>query len=98
MAEITWTAEAQQWLENIFEYIAEDNPQAAARTVQAIYERAQDLIEFPQMATAMPHPLGTCAFCFMSSIESPIYSRTMETSIFSVSFTARSISVATNSE
>jgi toxin ParE1/3/4 len=49
MAEIRWTAEAQQWLEDIFEYIAPDNPQAAARTVQAIYERAQDLIAFPQL-------------------------------------------------
>ena len=49
MAEITWTAEAQQWLEDIFEYIAQDNPQAAARTTQAIYERAQDLSQFPQL-------------------------------------------------
>lgn len=49
MAEITWTAEAQHWLESIFEHIAEDNPQAATRTVQAIYDRAQDLIHFPQM-------------------------------------------------
>jgi toxin ParE1/3/4 len=49
MAEIRWTAEAEQWLEDIFEYIAQDNPQAAARTVQAIYERAQDLIRFPQL-------------------------------------------------
>ena len=49
MAEIRWTAEAQQWLEDIFEYIASDNPQAAARTVQAIYERAQDLIALPQL-------------------------------------------------
>jgi plasmid stabilization system protein ParE len=49
MAEITWTAEAQQWLESIFDYIAEDNPQAATRTVQTIYDRAQDLIHFPQM-------------------------------------------------
>ena len=49
MAEIRWTAEAQRWLEDIFEYIAQDNPPAAARTVQAIYERAQDLIPFPQL-------------------------------------------------
>jgi plasmid stabilization system protein ParE len=34
MAEIVWTFEAQRWLEDIFEYIAADNPQAAARTVQ----------------------------------------------------------------
>jgi plasmid stabilization system protein ParE len=43
MAEISWTVEAQRWLEDIFEYIAADNPQAAARTVQGIYERTQDL-------------------------------------------------------
>lgn len=49
MAEITWTAEAQRWLEDIFEVIAADNPQAAARTVQGIYERAQDLVAFPEM-------------------------------------------------
>lgn len=49
MAEITWTAEAQRWLEDIFEYVAADNPHAAARTVQSIYERAQDLVAFPEM-------------------------------------------------
>jgi toxin ParE1/3/4 len=34
MAEISWTEEAQRWLTDIFEYIAADNPQAAARTVE----------------------------------------------------------------
>lgn len=32
MAEIAWTLEAQRWLEDIFEYIVADNPQAAARS------------------------------------------------------------------
>lgn len=49
MAEITWTAEAQRWLQDIFEYVAADNPQVAARTVQGIFERAQDLVSFPEM-------------------------------------------------
>jgi plasmid stabilization system protein ParE len=49
MAEISWTAEAQRWLEDIFEYIAAENPQAAARTVQGIYDRAQDLAPFPEI-------------------------------------------------
>jgi len=49
MAEITWTAEAQRWLEDIFEYIAADNPHAAAQTVNGIYERAQVLASFPEM-------------------------------------------------
>ena len=49
MAEITWTAEALRWLEDIFEYIAADNPKAAAQTVIGIYERAQVLASFPEM-------------------------------------------------
>ena len=49
MAEITWTAEAQRWLNDIFEYIAADNPQAAAETVNGIYERAQVLGKFPEI-------------------------------------------------
>jgi len=49
MAEITWTEEAQRWLEDIFEYIAADNPAAAGRTVQGIYERAQILTTFPEI-------------------------------------------------
>lgn len=49
MAEITWTEEAQRWLEDIFEFIAADNPAAAGRTVQGIYERAQVLTTFPEI-------------------------------------------------
>ena len=49
MATIAWTEEAQRWLEDIFEYIAADNPQAATWTVQGIYERAQILATFPEI-------------------------------------------------
>jgi plasmid stabilization system protein ParE len=49
MAKITWTAEAERWLEDIFEYIAADNPEAAAKTVSGIYERAQVLVNFPEI-------------------------------------------------
>jgi plasmid stabilization system protein ParE len=41
VATITWTLEAERWLQDIHEYIAADSPQAAARTVHGIYERAQ---------------------------------------------------------
>jgi plasmid stabilization system protein ParE len=51
MAEISWTDEAQRWLTDIFEYIAADNPQAAARTIQGIYDRAQDLKSFPEIGS-----------------------------------------------
>lgn len=49
MAEIRWTDEAQRWLQDIYEYIAADNPSAAARTVQGIYDRTQDLARFPEI-------------------------------------------------
>jgi toxin ParE1/3/4 len=49
MAAITWTEEAQRWLEDIFEYIAADNPDVAATTVQGIFERAQVLVTFPEI-------------------------------------------------
>ena len=49
MAEIRWTDEAQRWLQDIYEYIAADNPVAAARTIQGIYDRAQDLARFPEI-------------------------------------------------
>ena len=51
MAEISWTDEAQRWLTDIFEYIAADNPQAATRTIQGIYDRAQDLRSFPEIGS-----------------------------------------------
>ena len=41
------TDESQRWLNDILEYIAADDPQAAARTVEGIYDRAQDLRRFP---------------------------------------------------
>ena len=47
MATITWTEEAQRWLEDIFEYIAADNLDVAATTVQGIFERTQFLVTFP---------------------------------------------------
>ena len=49
MATITWTEEAQRWLEDIFEYIAADSSRVAASTVDGIFERAQVLATFPEI-------------------------------------------------
>ena len=49
MARLNWTREAETWLRDIYEYIAQDNPVAAARAAAGIYERAQILSEFPQI-------------------------------------------------
>lgn len=52
MAEIAWTEEALRWLEDIFEYLATDNPPAAGRTVDEIYERAQLLSTYHEVMEA----------------------------------------------
>ena len=49
MARIRWTSEAESWLKDIYDYIALDNPEAAARTVNSIYDRTQDLMHFPEL-------------------------------------------------
>jgi len=49
MAEINWTAEAERWLRDIFDYIAQDKPEAAANVVAGIYARAQVLSDFPEI-------------------------------------------------
>ncbi len=49
MAEIRWTAEAEVWLKDIYEYISNDNSSAAARVVEGIYEKAQLLKDYPEI-------------------------------------------------
>ena len=49
MAEINWTAEAERWLRDIHDYIAEDNPEAAIQVIDGIYEKVQLLRQFPEL-------------------------------------------------
>ena len=49
MAEIIWTEEAERWLKDIHDYIAQDNPVAAEKIVSGIYQRAQILLELPEV-------------------------------------------------
>ena len=49
MAEINWTREAEQWMQDIYDYIAQDNPEAAKRVVEGIYATVQLLQQFPRM-------------------------------------------------
>lgn len=55
MAQIDWTEEARRWLEDIFEYIAADNPESAAQTVEGIFERAQVLAQYPELGHRYLH-------------------------------------------
>lgn len=56
MAEIEWTAEAQSWLRDIYDYIALDDPNAAARTVLGIFEKVQLLTNHPAMGHKYESP------------------------------------------
>ena len=49
MAELRWTEEALDWLENIYLYIAMDKPNAAAKVVDGIVAKAELLTSFPDM-------------------------------------------------
>jgi plasmid stabilization system protein ParE len=49
MAEIRWTEESVQWLRDIHDYIAADNPGVAATVVASIYEKVQLLREQPEI-------------------------------------------------
>ena len=49
MAEIRWTIESEALLRDIYDYIAQDNPSAAAKVVEGIYEKAQLLKEHPEI-------------------------------------------------
>ena len=55
MAEVRWTEEAADRLGEIFWYIAETSPQAAAETVGGIYRLAETLDRFPERGFAYRH-------------------------------------------
>ena len=48
MAELTWTAEAERWLHDIPDFIAQNNPTDAIRTVGTLYQKAEIPREFPE--------------------------------------------------
>ncbi len=49
MAEIKWTKEAQHWLKEIYDYIASENPLAAAKILNDIYQKVQVLKRLPEI-------------------------------------------------
>ena len=49
MAKIIWTSESERWLKDIFDYISEDNQEAAIKVVEGIYNKTQVLLEHPKI-------------------------------------------------
>ena len=64
MAEINWTRESEIWLEDIYGYIAADDPEAAERTVSLIYEKAQLLSEIIRGLATNTNPNDPARFAF----------------------------------
>ena len=81
MAEITWTAEAQRWLQEIYDHIAQDTPDAAYRTVTAIHERAEVLLSFPEIGQRY-RDADRSAPCCTATIASLTWSSPTEMSTF----------------
>ena len=52
MAKVNWTDEARRWLQEIYDYIATDNPDAAYRTVTEIHNKAGLLGQYPEMGAS----------------------------------------------
>jgi plasmid stabilization system protein ParE len=55
MAQIDWTREAQIWLRDIYEFIAADNPRAAASIIQDLHSAALQLREHPRLGRRYEH-------------------------------------------
>jgi toxin ParE1/3/4 len=56
MARLIWTDESLNWLRAIRDHIAKDNPAAASRTIDGIFEKAQLLDKFPAIGFKYPLP------------------------------------------
>jgi len=48
VAELVWTKESERWLKDIFDNIAQDNPAAARSVASGIYQKTQQLLQFPE--------------------------------------------------
>ena len=71
MAEIEWTEEAKHWLQQIYDYIARDNEEAAWQVILGIYDRVQILRQFPESGHATKSiPTSTSAYCSTVTTES----------------------------
>lgn len=49
MAKINWSRESELWLSDIYEYITQENPNAAGEVISGIYKRAQVLKTHPEI-------------------------------------------------
>jgi len=48
MVKVRWTSEALRWLQEIFDYILQDNYTSAKRVINTLYDKVQVLKQFPK--------------------------------------------------
>ncbi len=66
MAEISWTRESEIWLKDIYDYIAADDPHAAAQTITSIYEN-RNYSEVTRASVLGTKPKPRAKFVFSST-------------------------------
>jgi len=74
---LNWTNEAERWLRDIHEYIAQDDPDAASKVLAGIYERAKCLEITLKSANDMVRQPGMSASCFTATTASHTWKREM---------------------
>lgn len=62
MAQIVWTEPALNDLDAIAEYIAVDNPEAAAKFVKRVFEHVEMLVKHPEMGPRIPELLPSARY------------------------------------
>lgn len=66
MAKVVWTEEARRWLQEIYDYIAEDSEESAYRTVCAIHERAGMVVNISGVPAARTLRAGARLCCSLT--------------------------------
>ena len=56
VGQVIWSTEASQQLDEIFNYIAQDNPAAAHRVIDGILGSVQSLESFPELGRRYARP------------------------------------------
>ncbi len=51
---LRWMPQARADLQAIYDYIAEDSPQNAARMIERLLDRAERMVDFPQSGRKVP--------------------------------------------
>ncbi|MEM8952731.1 MAG: type II toxin-antitoxin system RelE/ParE family toxin [Verrucomicrobiota bacterium] len=84
MAELIWTEPALAELDEIADYIALDNPDAAKRLVRRVFEHVEQLMDHPESGSIPPELLPAKAYRQIVEPPCRIFYRIEDVKIFVV--------------